>query len=119
MQAATPRWFPFLLATALSIACRSNQQMLVDGDVLKTPVCLECYEAVSEVLRTHPTAGGRKDEVLETYTCPRCRTQMSVYIESGIHMVQCGGCATEGIPWNQCRPADTSRQGRDATPHGT
>ena len=34
---------------------------------------------------------------------------MAVYIEGGVHMVRCGGCAEHGVAWNACHPVEMAR----------
>lgn len=65
-------------------------------------VCQECYDAVHEARRDHPSTGTSHNEVLRTYECACCKSEMSVYIANGVHMVKCGGCATEGVAWDKC-----------------
>jgi len=68
----------------------------------KTGVCQECYDAVNAARAAHPSAGSTHNEVISTYECPCCKTEMSVYIANGVHMVKCGGCAKEGVAWDKC-----------------
>lgn len=103
-----------LLLLSLSVfflaACQSDKLSASEHQMSKTPVCQECYDAVAAARRTHPVADASTNEIIETYACPCCETEMSVYIENGTHMVKCGGCASEGIAWDQCRPVAMSTE---------
>lgn len=96
------------LVTLFIAGCRSDKHMSHDQDVSKTAVCQECYDAVTDARRTHPATD--ENTTINTYVCPCCKTEMSVYIENGVHMVKCGGCARDGVAWNQCRPIDMSAE---------
>ena len=65
-------------------------------------VCQECYDAVHAARTAHPATGMNHNEVLRTYDCPCCKSEMTVYIENGVHMVKCGGCAKDGVAWDKC-----------------
>ena len=77
----------------------------VPGPLGRVPVCQECFDAVNAARLDHPAKGSSHNEVLRTYECPCCMTEMSVYIENGIHMVKCGACAVDGVRWDQCEPS--------------
>jgi len=97
-----------LLALALFgvSACQSGTEMSRASDDSLTPVCLECFESVSAARSSHPVTEVSQDEVIRTYECPCCETEMTVYIESGVHMVKCGGCAHDGVAWDLCTPVE-------------
>lgn len=97
------------LAAVPVAACRSDRPTASEHDMSLRPVCQECYDAVLEARRTHPSPGDAVTETLKTYECPCCNTEMSVYVKNGTHMVKCGGCAAEGVAWDQCRPVEMSR----------
>ena len=75
-----------------------------------TGVCQECYDAVHAAHTSQPSRGATHNEVIRTYECPCCKAEMSVYIEDGVHMVKCGGCAGDGVAWDKCTP--TAHQAR-------
>lgn len=86
-------------------ACQSDKHTMTDAASGKTIVCQECYDAVTAAHRDHPASGTKGIQTLRTYQCPCCKTEMSVYIQDGTHMVKCGGCAKEGVAWDNCLPA--------------
>ena len=91
-------------------ACLSESPTPSAHEMSKAPVCKECYDAVAAARRDHPAADASANEVIKTYTCPCCAAEMSVYIENGTHMVKCGGCASDGVAWDKCRPIDMSME---------
>lgn len=88
----------FSFVAALATSCGT----VTPESAGKTPVCQECFDAVSRARVDHPASGPTHNEVLRTYECPCCKTQMSVYIANGVHMVKCGGCAVDGVAWDRC-----------------
>lgn len=102
MRTATP----LLLTLATALACTSCRSPEPRDASSATPVCRECFEAVTAAREQHPVAAATEDRVLREYTCPCCKTDMAVYIEGGVHMVRCGGCAKDGVAWNACHPVD-------------
>jgi hypothetical protein len=101
--------FTALAACGLALgACQSNKHMMTDAATGKTIVCQECYDAVTKEHRAHPTLAANENRTIRTYQCPCCKTEMSVYIQDGTHMVRCGGCAREGIAWDKCTPPSTA-----------
>jgi len=86
-------------------ACQSNKHMMTDSATGKTVVCQECYDAVTAAHRNHPASSASGTQVLRTYQCACCKTEMSVYIQDGTHMVKCAGCAREGVAWDMCVPS--------------
>ena len=105
----TPLVFLALSVFALT-ACQSDKRLASGHEMSKTPVCQECYDAVAAARHTHAAADASTNEIIKTYACPCCKTEMSVYIENGTHMVKCGGCASEGVAWDQCRPIEMSTE---------
>lgn len=98
--------FTALAACGLTLgACQSDKHMMTDAATSKTIVCQECYDAVTAAHRDHPASHTKGIQTLRTYQCPCCKTEMSVYIQDGTHMVKCGGCAKEGVAWDKCLPA--------------
>jgi hypothetical protein len=104
MRTATP--LLLTLATALAYtSCRAPEARAAQST---TPVCRECFDAVATALEEHPVTSAADSRVIRRYTCPCCRAEMAVYIEEGVHMVRCGGCAKDGVAWNACHPVDMS-----------
>jgi len=68
----------------------------------KMGVCQECYDAVMKAHAEHPSSGPGHNELIRSYECPCCKSEMSVYIEQGVHMVKCAGCAHDGVAWDEC-----------------
>jgi hypothetical protein len=96
-----------LLLAGLGVtACQSNNHTMTDAATGKTIVCKECYDAVTAAHRDHPASNASGSQTLRTYPCPCCKSEMSVYIQNGTHMVKCGGCAREGVAWDKCLPPD-------------
>jgi hypothetical protein len=93
-----------------AVACQSDKPSAPVTEASKMPVCAECYSAVSAAQRAEPIVDADRNETLKTYECPCCTAEMSVYIEDGTYMVKCGGCAREGVAWDQCRPVDMSAE---------
>lgn len=110
MQTPTTPSLLLALSAIFLAACQSDKRTSSDHEASMTPVCQECYDAVAAARRTHPTSDAGTNEIIKTYVCPCCKAEMSVYIENGTHMVKCGGCASEGIAWDQCRPSDMSTE---------
>ncbi|HMN39778.1 MAG TPA: hypothetical protein PKE29_02965 [Phycisphaerales bacterium] len=101
--------FAALAACSLTLcACQSNTHTMTDAATGKTVVCQECYDAVTAAHRDHPASATSRIQTLRTYQCPCCKTEMSVYIQNGTHMVKCGGCAKEGAAWDKCAPPDSA-----------
>jgi hypothetical protein len=106
---------PFPL-TALALcglalgACQSGKHATTDSTTGKTIVCKECYDAVTAAHRNHPASNASGIQTLHTFQCPCCKTEMSVYIQDGTHMVKCGGCARQGVAWDKCLPPDSQTQ---------
>lgn len=97
---------PLLLTIATALAdtsCRSPEARAAQST---TPDCRECFDAVATALEQHPVASAAENRVLREYICPCCNTEMAVYIENGVHMVRCGGCAKDGVAWDACHPVD-------------
>lgn len=97
-----------LLTLVTALACTSCRSPESRAAPSTTPVCRECFDAVTAALEQHPIASAAENRVLREYTCPCCNTEMAVYIEGGVHMVRCGGCAKDGVAWNACHPVDMS-----------
>lgn len=110
MQLLKNRPLLLTLAAISLAACQSDKPKLREPVTSMTPVCQECYDAVAEARRGNPAPGTTTNETVRTYTCPCCKTEMSVYIENGVHMVKCGGCASEGVAWDKCHPIDMSTE---------
>ena len=91
-----------LLTLVTALACTSCRSPESRAAPSTTPVCRECFDAVTAALEQHPIASAAENRVLREYTCPCCNTEMAVYIEGGVHMVRCGGCAKDGVAWNAC-----------------
>ncbi len=89
-------------------ACQSDKHMMTDTATGKTIVCKECYDAVTKEHHAHPTLAANENRTIRTYQCPCCKTEMSVYIQNGTHMVKCGGCAKEGVTWDNCVPSNSA-----------
>jgi hypothetical protein len=92
----------FVLVALLLPSCTTTQHGATSG---KTHVCQECYDTVNAARTGHPPSGATHNMVIRTYECPCCKSEMSVYIENGVHMVKCGGCAADGVAWNKCTPS--------------
>lgn len=95
------------VATALLHGCASSRPQV---DPAKMPVCQECFDAVSAARTSQPATGPTHNELIRTYDCPCCKTEMSVYIENGTHMVRCEGCVADGVAWDRCRPSAEMRK---------
>ena len=98
MKPRIQRSFLFTALTGCSVAlsaCQSDRHAMTDPMTGKTIVCKECYDAVTAAHRDHPAANASGIQTLRTYECPCCKTEMSVYIQNGTHMVKCGGGARE------------------------
>ena len=80
---------------------------MTDPTTGKTLVCRECYDAVTEAHRANPDPKVTGVQTIRTSQCPCCKTEMSVYIQDGTHMVKCGGCARAGVAWDRCLPSDS------------
>ncbi len=101
--------FTVLAACGLTLGgCQSDKHMMTDAATGKTIVCQECYDAVTAAHRDHPASTTSGIQTLRTYQCPCCKTEMSVYIQNGMHMVKCGGCAKEGVAWDKCAPPNSA-----------
>jgi len=97
--------FSALAACGLVLgACQSDKHTMTDPASGKTIVCKECYDAVTGAHRNQPAASATGFQTLRTSQCPCCKTEMSVYIQDGTHMVKCGGCAHDGVAWDKCVP---------------
>lgn len=94
------RHFCVASAAFLVVSCAS-QPGTASG---MTGVCQECYDAVHAAHTSHPSMGATHNEVIRTHECPCCKSEMSVYVENGVHMVKCGGCAADGVAWDKCTP---------------
>lgn len=104
-----PFLFSALTACGLALgACQGNRHTMTDATTGKTVVCKECYTAVTAAHRDHPAANATGIQTLRTYQCPCCKTEMSVYIQDGTHMVKCGGCARDGVAWDKCMSAGSA-----------
>ena len=98
-----PFLFTALAACGLALgACQSDKHMMTDSATGKTMVCKECYTAVNAAHRDHPASSASGTQILSTSQCSCCKTEMSVYIKDGIHMVKCEGCARDGVAWDKC-----------------
>tara|TARA_R110002096_G_scaffold34448_9_gene98384 strand:- start:1742 stop:2059 length:318 start_codon:yes stop_codon:yes gene_type:complete len=97
MNCRTPvlRFAAVVLSTMIFVGCAATPHAEIG-------VCQECYDAVHKARVEHPSTGSNHNEVLGTYECPCCKSEMSVYIENGVHMVKCGGCAKDGVAWDHC-----------------
>jgi hypothetical protein len=105
MKTRMNRSFLFIAVAACSIvlgACQSNQRTMTDSATGKTVDCKESYDAVTAAHLNQPTTNASGTQILRTYQCPCCKTEMPVYIQNGTHMVKCGGCAREGVSWDKC-----------------
>ena len=94
------------LAAALATlgGCQNSKHPMTGSQSGMTPVCKECYDAVTAAHRTHPNPGANTNEVISTSQCPCCKTEMSVYCENGTMKVKCGGCAHNGVAFDKCMP---------------
>lgn len=72
----------------------------------KIGICKECYDALEAMQTSHPAWGSMHNQVIRTYECPCCKTEMTVYIEQGVPKVKCGGCAKDGVSWGECTLVD-------------
>lgn len=106
MQVSVLRRLSIPIIALTLAACRSDRTEPSEHDASLTPVCRECYEAVFDARRTHPAHLAGANQQIRMYTCPCCEAEMSVYTENGTHMVRCGGCATQGVAWDSCRPVE-------------
>ncbi len=93
----------FGIAAVVLTGCCSVADADASG---KTAVCQECFDAVNRARSDHPASGPQHNETLRTYDCPCCKTEMSVYVERGVHKVRCGGCAVDGVAWDRCEPSE-------------
>lgn len=100
---------PLLVALIAALACTSCRSLESEDTADSTPVCQECFDAVVAAREKHPAASADEHRVIEVYTCPCCNAEMAVYIEGGVHMVRCGGCAEHGVAWNACHPVEMAR----------
>jgi hypothetical protein len=104
-----PFLFTALAACGLALAaCQSNKHAMADPATGKTIVCKECYDAVTAAHRDHPAMNASGVQTLRTYECPCCKTEMSVYIQDGTHMVKCRGCASDGVAWDKCMASNSA-----------
>ena len=104
MRTATP----LLLTLAVALACTGCRSPESRDASSTTPVCSECFEAVTTAREQGLAASAADNRALAEYICPCCKAEMVVYIEDGVHMVRCGGCAKDGVAWNACHPVDMS-----------
>ncbi len=91
-------------AVALPLVSCATPQHGTQHD--KVGVCQECFDAVRAARTEHPASGPNQNEVINTYECPCCKSEMSIYIQNGVHMVKCAGCAADGVAWDKCKPVD-------------
>lgn len=107
-----PFLFAILVACGLALgACQSEKHVMTDAATGKTIVCKECYNAVTAAHRDHPATTASGVQTLSTSQCPCCKTEMSVYMKDGTHMVKCAGCASDGVAWDKCLPPGSNKVG--------
>lgn len=94
-----------MFASVILQGCRVTDQPGVDVETGMARVCQECYDAVNAARKTHPSRGEGQNETIRSYDCPCCKASMSIYVQDGMHMVRCVGCAPDGVAWNQCVPS--------------
>lgn len=106
-----PFLFTALAACGLALgACQSNKHTMTDPATGKTIVCKECYDALTTARRNHPATSTSGVQTIRTSQCSCCRTEMSVYIQNGTHMVKCEGCARDGVAWDKCMTPSSAAQ---------
>lgn len=99
-----------LLFTALAVcplligACQSDKHTMAEPKPGEVVVCSKCYDEIIKVKRRSGHRGPVRTENVSVHQCSECRTEMSIYSESGVLMVKCARCAPAGVPCDKCLP---------------
>ncbi|HLQ38395.1 MAG TPA: hypothetical protein VK348_11375 [Planctomycetota bacterium] len=102
-----------LAAAGFSLAaCQNDKHTMVEPRPGTTVMCRECYDEVTTVRRNYPATHGNetRTETIRTHHCPACKTDVSIYVENGVLMVKCVGCAPDGVACDKCLPPDGAKR---------
>ena len=85
--------------------CESDRHTMIEANPGMTVVCQDCYdEAVKMRHSTSSRYGTSYEETHAVHQCPSCKTEMSTYVENGVTMIKCAGCAPNGVACDKCLP---------------
>lgn len=86
-------------------ACQSDKHTMVEAQPGMTVVCKDCYaQAVKMQHASGSRWGSTVEQTHQVHQCPSCKTDMSTYIENGVPMIKCAGCAPDGVACDKCLP---------------
>lgn len=93
------------LAFSALAACQSDKHTMVqpkDGTVI---ACKACYDKVYEFRQPSGSHWGSMDtQTYKHHQCPACKTETSIYTESGVTKIRCAKCAPAGVACDKCLP---------------
>lgn len=92
--------------------CQSDKHTMVEARPGMTVVCQDCYNQAVQMRHftgsgfgTGPRFGSSSyEQTHQVHQCPSCKTEMSTYVENGVTMIKCAGCAPSGVACDKCLP---------------
>ena len=86
-------------------ACQTTRHTMVEPTQGQTVVCAKCYDEIRKA-RSHggPRGGLATNRKIKVHMCDDCNTEMSIYSENGVLMINCAKCAPAGMPCDKCLP---------------
>jgi len=93
-----------LLGLGGLIGCQSEKHTMVEAKPGEVVVCSKCYDQIRKARSTGGPRGGlATNRTITTHMCEECKTEMSIYSETGVLMIKCAKCAPEGVPCDKWR----------------
>lgn len=103
---------PFTLASLALVgvgiaACQTDKHTMTTTAPDQETVCAKCHE---KIVKARSTGGPRgflaRSRTVTTHMCEDCSSEMSIYTEEGVLMIQCARCAPVGIACDRCLPPE-------------
>ena len=102
----------FVLSTGAGSGCQSDKHTMVEARPGMTVVCQDCYNQAVKMRHftgsgfgTGPRFGSSSyEQTHQVHQCSSCKTEMSTYVENGVTMIKCAGCAPSGVACDKCLP---------------